>query len=47
MITENPARIMGISDRKGSLKAGMDADLVIFDENINVRNTIIEGKIVY
>lgn len=47
MISENPARIMGISDRKGSLKAGMDADLVIFDENINVRNTIIEGKIVY
>ena len=47
MITENPARIMGISDRKGSLKAGMDADVVIFDENINVRNTIIEGKIVY
>ena len=47
MITENPARIMGISDRKGSLKAGMDADVVIFDEDINVRNTIIEGKIVY
>ncbi len=47
MITENPARIMGISDRKGSLKAGMDADVVIFDEDINVRNTIIDGKIVY
>ena len=47
MITENPARIMGISGRKGSLKAGMDADVVIFDEDINVRNTIIEGKIVY
>lgn len=47
MITENPARIMGISDRKGSLKAGMDADVVIFDENVNIKNTIIEGKIVY
>ena len=47
MITENPAKIMGISDRKGSLKAGLDADVVIFDEDINVRNTIIEGKIVY
>lgn len=47
MISENPAKIMGISDRKGSLKAGMDADVVIFDEDINVRNTIIEGKIVY
>lgn len=47
MITENPACIMGVSDRKGSLKAGMDADVVIFDENVNIKNTIIEGKIVY
>ena len=47
LITENPARIMGVSDRKGSLKAGMDADVVIFDENVNIKNTIIEGKIVY
>jgi len=47
MMTENPARIMGISDRKGSIKPGMDADLVIFDENVNIRYTIINGKIVY
>ena len=47
MITVNPARIMGISDRKGALKAGMDADVVIFDENVNIKNTIIKGKIVY
>lgn len=47
MITENPARIMGISDRKGSLVVGMDADVVIFDDNINIKNTIIGGRIVY
>ena len=47
MITENPARVMRISDRKGALKAGMDADVVIFDENVNIKNTIINGKIVY
>lgn len=47
MITENPARVMGISDRKGALKAGMDADVVIFDENVNIKSTIINGKIVY
>ena len=47
MITENPARVMGISDRKGALKAGMDADVVIFDENVNINSTIINGKIVY
>lgn len=47
MITENPARIMGLSDSKGALRPGMDADIVIFDENIKIRNTIINGKIVY
>lgn len=47
MITENPARIMGLSESKGALKAGMDADIVIFDGSINVKNTIIKGKIVY
>lgn len=47
MMTENPARVMGMSDRKGSLKPGYDADVVIFDEDVNIRNTIIEGKIIY
>lgn len=47
MITENPAKILGISDRKGCLKHGMDADVVIFDENVNVKTTIVEGKVIY
>ena len=47
MLTENPARVMGIADRKGSLKAGLDADVIIFDENVNIKKTIIEGKIIY
>ncbi len=47
MITENPARVMGISEHKGALKAGMDADVVIFDGDIKIKNTIINGKIVY
>lgn len=47
MMTENPARVMGISDAKGSLSVGKDADVVIFDGDINVKNTIIGGKIVY
>ena len=47
MLTENPAKVMGIADHKGALKQGMDADVVIFDENINIKNTIIKGKTVY
>ena len=32
MITETPARILGIQDRKGALVQGKDADIVIFDK---------------
>ena len=47
MITKTPAEIMNIADRKGSLSAGKDADIVIFDENINVHYTMVKGKIIY
>jgi N-acetylglucosamine-6-phosphate deacetylase len=47
MITGTPARIMGISDKKGSLTVGKDADIAIFDDDINVDTTIIKGKILY
>ena len=46
MITENPARVMGIFDKKGSLQAGKDADIVIFDKDINIKKTIIGGRVV-
>ncbi|MCD5408617.1 N-acetylglucosamine-6-phosphate deacetylase [Candidatus Bipolaricaulota bacterium] len=45
--TLNPARLLGIEDRKGSLEVGKDADLVIFDEDLNVHYTILGGEIVY
>ena len=47
MATANPARIMGIDGRKGSLRKGFDADLVIFDKDVRVRRTIVNGKTVY
>lgn len=47
MITATPARIMGISDRKGTLAKGKDADIVIFDDNINIEMTIVNGRILY
>jgi N-acetylglucosamine-6-phosphate deacetylase len=47
MLTTTPARIMGLSDTKGSLVAGKDADIVIFDSEINIGMTIIQGRIVY
>ncbi|MDO3640875.1 N-acetylglucosamine-6-phosphate deacetylase [Mucilaginibacter sp. L3T2-6] len=47
MATLTPARIMNIADRKGSLEAGKDADVVIFDDNINVEKTIVNGRLIY
>lgn len=44
MITEVPAGIMGL-DKKGKLQKGYDADIVIFDENINVKTVIVGGRI--
>lgn len=44
MMTLTPARIMKVDDCKGSLAVGKDADIVIFDEGINVKTTIIGGK---
>lgn len=47
MITSTPARIMGVADKKGSLIAGKDADIVIFDQNIDINMTLIKGSVVY
>lgn len=47
MISETPARIMKIQDRKGTLEKGRDADIVIFDQNINIQATIVSGNIIY
>lgn len=47
MITSTPARILGVSDKKGSILVGKDADLVLFDSDININMTIIKGEIIY
>lgn len=47
MITATPARIMGVDNRKGSLVSGKDADVLIFDDQINIKTTIVQGRIVY
>jgi len=47
MITATPARILNVNDRKGELAPGKDADIVIFDTDVNVQMTIIHGRIIY
>lgn len=47
MATSTPARILEVSDKKGSLLAGKDADIVAFDNDVNIQMTIVKGRIVY
>jgi len=43
----NPAKVLGVDDRKGSLDVGKDADIIITDNEFNVQKTIIGGEIKY
>ena len=47
MATVVPARAMGMGDRVGMLKPGAKADLVLFNEAIEVKMVIVNGKTVY
>jgi hypothetical protein len=52
MVTLNPAKLLHLDDRMGSIKVGKDADLVLWSDNplsINakVNYTIIDGEIKY
>ena len=43
----NPARLLKLDDRKGYLRVGYDADLVVLDDNINVVATYVMGNLEY
>jgi N-acetylglucosamine-6-phosphate deacetylase len=47
MMTLTPARIMKIDKQKGSIAEGKDADILIFDNDINIKTAIVKGKILY
>lgn len=47
MASLNPARRIGLDAAKGSLEPGKDADIVLCDEDINVKATLIAGQPVY
>jgi N-acetylglucosamine-6-phosphate deacetylase len=46
-VSKNPARLLNIYDRKGSLDIGKDADIILFDKDNSIFATIVRGRIVY
>lgn len=47
MASSNAARNIGIDKRKGSIELGKDADITIFDEEFEIKHTIVEGRTVF
>ena len=47
MLTLNPARSAGVAERKGRLQPGYDADLLIFDRDLQLQATICRGKLAF
>ena len=45
MMTYNPACVMKIQDKKGILAPGKDADICIFDKNVQIRKVMVNGEI--
>ncbi|MGL4738423.1 MAG: N-acetylglucosamine-6-phosphate deacetylase [Cellulosilyticaceae bacterium] len=43
----NPAKVIGVDGFKGTLDAGKDADLIIFDQDMTIHRTIGKGKTIY
>lgn len=44
MTSETPARLMGVYDRKGSLAPGKDADIILFDNDLNLTGVVQMGR---
>lgn len=44
LLTENPARLIGVFDRKGSIADGKDADLVVLDDTDRVEAVFVRGR---
>lgn len=47
MTAETPAKSLNLFDRKGSVAVGKDADLVLIDQDFNIKMTLCRGEIVY
>lgn len=47
MLTANPAKLLGVADRIGTIDIGKDADIVLFDEQINIHHTYVLGETCY
>lgn len=43
LLTRNPAKLLNVYDKIGSIATGKDADIVILDKDYNVCDTFVKG----
>ena len=46
-VTINPARLLGIDNRKGKIEPNMAGDITVFDEKLNIAATVVAGECVW
>lgn len=46
-VTENPAAVLGLNQKTGSIRIAYDADLILLEEDWSVHTTIVAGHVVY
>ncbi|MGV8146059.1 MAG: N-acetylglucosamine-6-phosphate deacetylase [Alkaliphilus sp.] len=47
LVTQNPAKVIGVDENKGTLSIGKDADVTVFDQDLNIFLTVVGGNIVF
>jgi len=47
LVSENPAKRLGLFSEKGSIECGKDADIILFDETICIQKSFIKGVCLY
>lgn len=47
LATYNPAKLLGLQDQLGAIEEGMEANLIVFDDEFKLQYVLVQGKIVY
>ena len=47
MMTVTPAKMINVFGKKCSIEVGKDADLIVFDDDVNVSSTYVMGENIY
>ena len=47
LITQNPAKALGLSNIKGRIKEGYQGDIVIMDHELHIHTVIAKGQVIF